>query len=125
MEDCDCCTYKRSIVALTPLTFFPIAQERPLGTFCVVRKGLTSRPISLNTVKTAMSAPAPESQSEQENQYRLKVRMKQVCDTRRSDVIAENSEADQRAVTLEAGANHGRRVSSKPRTAGTLALHKA
>ena len=124
LEDCDCCSCKRSIVALTPLTSFAIAQERPLGSFCVVRKGLTSRSFSLNTVKTAMSARAPECQSVQENPYRLNVRMKQVCHTRRTDVIAENGEADQRAVTLEAGANRGRRVSSNPGTAGTLALKK-
>ena len=54
-------------------------RKMPLGTICVVREGFNSSPFLHHTIKTTMSAPAPDCQPEQWSPYTLNVGMKQVC----------------------------------------------
>jgi len=48
-------------------------------TICVVRVGFKSIPILHHTIKTTMSAPAPDCHPEQWSLYTLNVGMKQAC----------------------------------------------
>lgn len=75
--------------------FLPASRQSPLGNICVVREALTSRLLARSRSEAAISAPAPDCQLEQEIPYTVKVSMRQVCLIWRTEVIADNGEADQ------------------------------
>lgn len=95
LANCEYCQCKRSILVVTQPTYFQLARQSPLGNICVVREALTSRLFARNRIETAISAPAPDCQPEQASPYTMKVSMRQVCLIWRTEVIADNGEADQ------------------------------
>ena len=54
-------------------------RKMPFWTICVVSEGFNSSPFLHHTIKTTMSAPAPDCQPEPLSPYTWNICMKQVC----------------------------------------------